>query len=208
MAGRRPAKIEEASHISGCIATGCNIDDPNDLPNCIPTNCNTAIDGLVIMRDKELLRREGEESRIVLQHHGPGNPKDLPAVDWTPNRGFRVFRAGSRWGTCLEFSHAGMGKSGRYQRWASVVLVPWQDGQPASVAHRFVGYWAGCDSLAEGDEEGEVKLPIVEPVATGSRRLHLVWHHCTAKRCVKVKDPRTVSGRPGSEDGTLLIKGK
>ena len=62
MAGNRPAKIEEASHISGCIATDCNIDDPNDLPNCIPTDCSTDIDGLSIMRDKELLLREGGES--------------------------------------------------------------------------------------------------------------------------------------------------
>lgn len=186
--GHQPATIEKAASRGGCT----------------PTECSTHVDGLSISREKEAIRRTGG-GQIRLEQHGPGAPKDLPDLDWEPDAGFKVFRAGRRWGTCLEFSHGGMGKSGRFQRWRSVVLVPWRKGRPASVAHRFVGYWANCGFLVEGGQAGEVMLPIIEPVALGSRQLHLVWQRCSAERCVTTEDSRRVGGDPGGEDGSLTI---
>lgn len=192
MAGHRAAKIQQVAAERGCGPTDCSVD----------------IDGLSIKRQRGVIQRiYGSQVRLI--QYGPGAPKDLPEMDWDPIAGFKVFRTGKRWGTCLEFSHEGIGKSGRYQRWTSVVLVPWKESRLPTVAHRFVGYWAGCDALAEGARAGEVMLPIIETAAAGSSRLHIVWHHCTMKRCIKVEDARLVSGEPGSESGVFLeIRGE
>jgi hypothetical protein len=129
-------------------------------------------------------------------------------MNWNPIQGFKVSRAGRRWGTCLWFSHTGIGESGHYQRWNSVVLVPWKGSRPGSVAHRFAGYWLDCDFLAEGNKPGEAILPIIEPTAAGSSRLHIVWQRCTAEHCIKIEDSRRVSGAPWAEDPNLVIGGE
>lgn len=191
MTGYQPAKIVAITAERGCGPVECSID----------------IDGLSILRERGVMRRVGG-SQIRLKQYGPGEQKDLPEMDWEPIEGFKVYLAGRRWGTCLEFGHEGIGKSGRYQRWTSVVLVPWKGHRPSLVAHRFVGYWAGCDSLAEGGRAGEVIVPIIEPVTTGSSRLHIVRQQCTMKRCIKVEDARVVSGDPGGESGAVEIRGE
>lgn len=193
MAELQPAIIETAFSERGCGPVGCSID----------------IDGLSILRERKMIQpSEGEDSEIRLKQHAPGGPKNLPEMDWEPIAGFKVFRAGRRWGTCIEFGHAGVGKSGRYQRWISVVLVPWKGSRPNSVAHRFVGYWAGCDSLAEGIRPGEIILPIIEPVATAASRLRIVLYHCIVERCIPIEDARSVNGDPNSESGALVINRK
>ncbi len=197
MAGHHPAIIELASHFSGCIG-----------PNVDPPDCSTNIDGLIIRREREVINREGG-GRILLKQYAPGDPKkELPEMDWNPDQGYKVLHTGRRWGTCLEFSHAGLGKSGRNQRWSTVVLVPWKGSKPGAVAHRFVGYWLDCDSLVEGSKAGEIMLPIIEPVAAGDSHLHIVWQHCTLQSCIKVNDSRTVSGDPFGWEGYVVIDGK
>ena len=189
MVGQRPAKIQVVTSKLGCGAADCSSD----------------IDGLSFFRETRVILRAGG-GKVRLEERGPENGKGLPEMDWEPAQGFKVFRAGKRRGTCLHFSHEGIGSSGTYQRWSSVVLVPWKDNRPNTVAQRFVGYWAGCDFLAEGDKAGEVILPIIEPIAIGSKNLHLVWQRCTLVRCTPVEDARKVSADPGR--GALLIGGK
>jgi hypothetical protein len=198
LAGHHSAKIERASHFSACI----------DPTLGLPALCSIDIDGLSILYERGVIQRAGG-GQIRLIQHSPGDPnKELPAMDWNPVRGFKVFRADRRWGTCLEFNHSGIGKSGHYQRWQSVVLVPWKGSRPGSVAHRFTGYWLDCNFLAEGNKAGEIILPIIEPTAAGSSRLHVVWQRCTAEHCIKIEDSRSVSGDPWAGDPNLVIKGE
>jgi hypothetical protein len=132
----------------------------------------------------------------------------LPDLDWTPTDAYRVTAGGQRWGTCMEFTHAGIGKSGVYQRWVSVVLVPFNGAQPAGTAHRFVGYWAGCDSLQAAASAGQVTLPVIEHGEPKAEKpLRLVKHQCTAKGCEGVIDLRAVNGDPAGPDGALSLTG-
>lgn len=188
MAGHRPATVESVPAERGCGPSGCSID----------------IDGLSILRERGVLARSAG-GRIRLEQHPPGSTDDLPEMDWELLEGFKVLRAGKRWGSCLEFGHAGPGKSGRWQRWTSVVLVPWKGSRPSTLAHRFVGYWAACDSLEEGKLAGEVVLPAVEPASAGTQGLHIVRNHCTATQCTRVEDSRSVNAVSGSESGALAI---
>ena len=107
MSGHNPAKIESAAskRFSG--------------PN--PNYYSIDTDGLSILYKLDFIKRQ-DGKQIKLMQHGPGDPKDLPEMDWDPIDLYKVFRAGQHWGTCLEFSHAGIGKSGRFQRWTSVGL--------------------------------------------------------------------------------------
>lgn len=191
MIGHRATMNEKLDSWGGCEET--------------TNECSTHFENLTVLREREAIQgKDGKPIRI--EQHAPGNSKCLPEMDWDPLAGYKVISAGTRWGTCLEFSHAGLGKSGRYQRWTSLVLVPGKGAEPGLVAHRFVGYWATCASLAEGDKEGEVLLPIIEPIKIGHGPLHLVWYHCNTKRCIKIKDKRIVSGDSNSESGELVIK--
>jgi len=191
MSGHRPAKIEAVSPERSCSATDCSVD----------------VERLSIFRKSGVMQRTGGR-RIQLKQYGPIDAAELPEIDWDPIGSFRVFRSGKQWGTCLEFGHTGIGKSGRFQRWTSVVLVPWKGPRSKPVAFRFVGYWAGCDYLVDGAKAGEISLPTIESSATDGAHLSIVWHHCSLESCVKVKDPRIVNGDPGSESGALVINGQ
>ena len=128
----------------------------------------------------------------------------LPKVDWEVLGGYAINHSGKRWGTCLEFTHVGLGKSGSFQRWSSVFLIPWQDSKPGFIAYRFVGYWAGCDALSEGTKPGEVSLPTLEPLKEGG--MQILWHSCTPQGCTTAKDNRKISEDSTSERGTLMIQ--
>lgn len=188
MSGHSPAKIEAVSPERSCSATDCSVD----------------VEQLSIFLKSGVMQRTGGR-RIQLKQYGSIGAAELPDIDWDPIGSFRVSRADKQWGVCLEFGHTGIGKSGRYQRWTSVVLVPRKDLRSKPVAFRFVGYWAGCDYLVEGDKAREISLPTVESSETGGAHLSIVWHHCSFESCIKVKDARIVNGDPGSESGALVI---
>ena len=103
----------------------------------------------------------------------------------------------------------GIGKSGVYQRWVSVVLVPFSGGKPAGTAHRFVGYWAGCDSLQAAATQGQVLLPVIErSEPKGAKPVRLVDYQCSATGCEGKVDERIVDGDPVGESGGMSIRGK
>ncbi len=191
IAGRTPVRLEAVAADLGCPAEGCG----------------AWVDGLVIWRDSGRITDTARRALLTVTRL----PDRAPDVDWTPLDSQKVFAAGKRWGTCLEFTHTGLGKSGRFQRWTSVVLVPWADGKPGASAYRFVGYWTGCDSLTEGPVAGEVTLPQIEaplpaePNANITPRL--VQHICTASACRTQADSRPVNFVQGSETGAMRVGG-
>lgn len=185
LAGRQPVGLETIKAQRGCGPGGCSVD----------------FDGLSVMREQASLRTADGQAIETQQHAPPGMPV-LPELDADPLGAFRVSRNGHLWGTCLEFTHTSLGKSGAAQRWTSIVLVP----EGALVAHRFIGYWAGCDSLAQGEKPGEVILPVVEPAAERASALHLVAYHCDATRCDRVVDPHVTAVVADHETGALRIE--
>ena len=187
--GARPAKLEPLKTEGGCGPAGCIVD----------------VERLSIARDSGALRTD-KGAPVKLVQHKPADGRELPEADWNPLDAQKVYSRGKRWGTCLELAHTGIGRSGVHQRWVSVVLVPWRGAAPGPTAHRFVGYWAGCDSIVEGANAGEVELPLVESASANA--LQLVRHQCTAKRCVRRVDSRLVAGDPAGDTGALTIGGK
>ncbi len=171
---------------------------------CGPEVCSIDIDGLSILRDQGGLLESSRKNKIEIK---PQTSGELPEIDWDPLGGFAVSRNGKRWGTCLEFTHSGLGKSGSLQRWSSVILVPWADSHPSLIAFRFVGYWAGCDVLMEGVEENEVNLPVIEHVnANKDKSLHILSYTCSALGCKTNEDTRKVREDADSESGALIIE--
>jgi len=174
---------------------------------CGPQGCFVDAGELRIDRDKGgFARAEGGRKLQVVEHKAQGGDA-LPDLDWTPTDAYRVMAGGQRWGSCLEFSHAGVGKSGTFQRWTSVVLVPFDGAAPGKTAHRFVGYWTGCDSLVTGATTGTLSLRVVErSEPKADKPLRLMAYQCSARGCEGQVDRRAVSGEPGNaQDGTLTI---
>lgn len=171
---------------------------------CGPEGCRIDIGGVSIDREHGLLVGTENKHSILIRPQVAG---ELPELDWEPLGGFAVSVAGQHWGSCLEFSHAGLGKSGRYQRWTSVILVPWLNTYPGSIAYRFVGYWAGCDLILAGDKPGEIRMPVIQrqekPGAAPS--LQIVWHTCTALACQPNQDRRAVTEDINSDAGALIV---
>ena len=190
--GHTPVRLEAATVDRGCGPAGCTIDT----------------DGVSILRDRGALKQTGGKA-IPIRLLSSGRAPDL---DWEPLDVFRVFGERGYWGTCLEFSHAGIGKSGAWQRWTSIVLVPRNPPQPRSRAWRIVGYRTGCDALiTHPDKPDTLSLPVVEVTTVDSRKtpfgLQIVWHHCNARHCTTEIDPRPVRGDPRGADGVLTMDG-
>jgi hypothetical protein len=174
---------------------------------CGPQGCFVDVGELRLDRDKGGFAKAPGGRQLVLVEHKAMGGEPLPDIDWTSTDAYRVTSGGQRWGTCMEFAHTGIGKSGVYQRWNSVVLVPFNGGKPAGTAHRFVGYWAGCDSLQATATQGQVVLPVIERgEPTASKPLRLVNQQCSAKSCDGQIDRRVIDGDPASEDGTLSMR--
>ena len=188
-AGRTPATVEAAPADRGCGPRGCVID----------------IDGLRIDRERGQLR-SAQGQRLRLHNTPSAASKSLPTIDWELLGGYRVMQQGQRWGTCLEFSHTGIGKSGSFQRWTSVLLVPWAGQHPGRDAWRMLAYWGGCEALTDGEQPGEVVLPTVQAVAGQPGALAIVQHHCRLGRCSSRPDPRSVRADPAQPGGGLLVE--
>ena len=128
----------------------------------------------------------------------------LPDLDWEPLAGYQVSVEGRPWGSCFELSHAGLGKSGTAQRWASVILVP----QGRAQAHRFVGYFTGCDALVQTAKPAEVALPMVSHAAGAAPGWQVVWQVCGARACRSLPDARQVQAVAGDPGGALVLSAK
>jgi hypothetical protein len=175
---------------------------------CGPQGCFVDVGELRLDRDKGGFAKAPGGKQLVLVEHKTMGGDPLPDIDWTSTDAYRVALDGQRWGSCMEFTHTGIGKSGVYQRWTSVVLVPFSGGKPAGTAHRFVGYWAGCDSL-QAAGAGQVLLPVIERgEAKAAKPVRLVSYECSAKGCDGKVDERIVDGDPVGESGGMSIRAK
>lgn len=179
---------------------------------CGPQGCDTFIGPLRIDRDHGTLFIDGQQRALKRADHGAVNGQDLPDIDWASPRAYAVQTAGRAWGTCIQFPHEGLGKSGSAQRWTSVVLVPGGRSRVPVQAQRFVGYWASCDALAAGPRVGEVLLTVVERSALGtastsadaapSAPLEAARYLCSATGCTRQAD--TTSVGVDSANGALI----
>lgn len=154
-------------------------------------------DWVITSHPVEIRSAAGQHLQWVL-HAGRKEPQ-WPRLDASPLAGYWVASGGQRWGACLEFAHAGLGKSGSAQRWTSVVLIA--DG--SHQAHRFVGYWAGCDSLVQGGMPGQIELPAVR--RSPDSGLSIAWHRCHAKTCDVRFDARLIEPVQDDPAGALVV---
>ncbi len=179
-----PAQLEALPQRSGCTPALCgpdqveNYDEPTP-PGCTPMRCSVQVDRIEWEGDEQALRIIGGE-RIDLANAGAG-----PALELAdhPFSAVRVGAAESPWGVCLALSHAGLGQSGRGQRWITLVLAPYSDGEPGRSAMRLTGAWASCEDLERGADGGEVLLPLVEPSDEGAADLLLRHYRCSLEGC-------------------------
>jgi hypothetical protein len=176
------ASVSNATELRDALRGNAQAVALQDIPldrGCGPMGCVIDIAELRIQLDQGQLQRV-DGKPLHWQEQG----KDLPELDWSPLSAYRVSSAGKSWGICLEFTHSGVGKSGAFQRWGSLVLVPFDGAQPGPNAYRLLGYWSGCDSLQVGSEPGQVRLPIVsQKPASAEPALQLLHYHCDANGC-------------------------
>lgn len=175
---------------------------------CSPKACFVDLGALRLRRGPQgfggLEHADGRRIRLVDHRRAGEGP--WPAMDAAPLGAYAVSAGGRRWGTCLEFAHTGIGRSGVHQRWSSVVLVPDRGGRPGATAHRFVGYWSGCDALQTTALAGELALPLVERAgAHAPAPLAIAVYRCGAEGCRRGNDARRVEGDPAGATGALRL---
>lgn len=187
--------VRNATELRDALRGSAQAAELQDIPldsGCGPAGCMVDIGPLRIQREQGVLQRI--DGRPLHWQAQPG----LPELDWSPLGAYHVTAAGKPWGICLELSHSGIGKSGVYQRWGSLVLVP-VDGDKA---YRLVGYWAGCDSL-QASGKGQVLLPIVSQKP--ERGLHVLKYSCDTQTCNAQPSRIAVDGDPNSANGALRL---
>jgi hypothetical protein len=184
--GQVPASLAPLPQEQGCFT---------------PDHCQTRVGTLSMDQRDGALRWDGGP-RFRARTSQPS--RDLPVPDWTPLDAFAVSSHGKPWGVCMTLAHEGLGRSGSFQRWTSVVLVPLAaKGRP--VAHRWVGYWATCEALVQGDSASQVRLPVLEAPSGPGQTWPLRWQVCEGRSCITQVDLRRVVPQPGADDGALLI---
>jgi hypothetical protein len=198
-----PAQLEALPLRSGCTPALCgpdqveNYDEPTP-PGCTPMRCSVQVDRVEWVGDAQALRIIGGE-RIDLVNAGAGPALELADQ---PFAAARVGAAESPWGVCLALSSAGLGQSGRGQRWITLVLAPYANGEPGRSAMRLTGAWASCEDLERGAGAEEVLLPLVEPSVEGAADLVLRHYRCSPEGCRP--DARRMPVRVEfNEDGAL-----
>ncbi|PZN83490.1 MAG: hypothetical protein DM484_04280 [Candidatus Methylumidiphilus alinenensis] len=202
----RDLTVGNATELRTFLLTGRHALAIEPIPaqrGCGPGGCSIDLGSVSIVPNKGKLLDLTSNKTIKIRQQTSGT---LPKLDWDPFGAYTVKYSGTQWGTCLEFTHAGLGKSGSFQRWISVILIPRQDSKPAPIAYRFIGYWASCDVIMEGRQPSEAILATLEPVAKASDQLQIIWHSCTSLGCTTTKDSRIVSKVPSSENGSLQIQ--
>ena len=161
---------------------------------CGPSGCVIDVGEYTLDRDQGQIR--STDGHVISLKHFP-TAAALPELDWEPLAAYEVRRGGMSWGVCMDMQHAGIGKSGSFQRWKSVVLLPknsihWQ-------GFRFVGYWIDCSSLSSPDEQGLLELGVLR-AGGGRMDMELLWYHCTSSACQPRRDARRrirASSSPG-----------
>ncbi len=187
LAGRTPIQVEKMVFDRGCNDTECTLNG----------------DQISIVQQKGIIRGVHSQ-QIISQYSGNVDEKNLPEIQWDSVNGVKIFQAGKQWGTCLNFSHSGIGSSGTFQRWRSVVLIPWENGEPKTSAYRFMGYWADCYFLMEGISSDQILLPTLEFDTKTPEFLNIIWHTCTSTNCVNTKDSQMLKEDP-SGNGILFF---
>lgn len=186
-AGREPVTLDEQRFERGCHGDLCSMSWQDLIFRTAPGGIRHAT---------------GRALRLV--SHGADAKRPLPDLDWEPLAGYQVSVSGRRWGSCFELSHAGLGKSGSAQRWTSVILVP----QGRAQAHRFVGYFSGCDALVQTAKRAEVALPMVSHAAAAAPGWQVVWQVCGARSCRSLPDARQVQAVADDPGGALVLSAK
>jgi len=198
-----PARLEALPLRSGCTPALCgpdqveNHDEPTP-PGCTPMQCSVQVDRIEWIGDAQALRVVGGE-RIDLFNAGAGPALELADQ---PFAAVRVGAAESPWGVCLALSSAGLGQSGRAQRWITLVLAPYANGEPGRSATRLTGARASCEDLEQGADADEVLLPLVEPSDAGATGLLLQRYRCSLEGCRRDAEAMPVRVE-FNEDGEL-----
>lgn len=166
---------------------------------CGPSGCAAYIDDIVIAQDTGQIRAKGRRIRTVTHAFG------APNADWTPDAAYRITLSnGKAWGLCTEHSHTGAGRSGNLQRWYSIVLLPKNEMFTSGTAHRFIGYWNGCENLIDGQTKEETLLYVIERRRQGGELQGNFWT-CGMKSCRSTLDTRPIREQTGSETGAIVI---
>jgi hypothetical protein len=185
--GGTPVELEPVSMSSGCTPALCgpdqieNYDEPAP-EGCTPMRCSVRVGAVEWMGETQELRAvQGE--RIELASAGVGTAATLAD---RPFAAERVLTSHGEWGLCLALSHEGLGQSGRFQRWVTLLLVPFERGVPRASGSRLTGYWASCEALQLGEGSGEIELPLVEPAGRTEDGLVLNRYRCAQSGCSRL----------------------
>lgn len=201
--GATAVELEAIVPEHGCTPALCGADQVEyyELPvpeGCTPGRCSTRIDTVEWDGEAPDLRVIAG-AKVTIRNVSFGPALEL---DSEPLAAWRVHSAGQVWGLCLEFAHEGLGRSGRVQRWASLLLLPYREGAPADEAWRFTGYWASCSALRSGASASVIELPLIESAQGTQAGLSLDSYRCDRHACERTK----VSQRLHAGDNGRLLR--
>lgn len=198
-----PVSLEIVEALSACRAPLCGPDQVEhyDEPvpeGCTPMRCSVQMGPIEWVGDAQELRMLGGDA-ITVANAGHG-----PALGLAPLQDMAVIvrRQGEVWGQCIEMLHEGLGQSGRFQRWVTLMIVPFEHGNPRASASRLTGYWASCAALQVGGRPGEIEVPLIEPAGRAEDGLVLNRYRCDAEACTRL--PQTRPQRMRVDENNVL----
>ncbi len=201
-----PVSLEIVEALSVCRAPLCGPDQVEhyDEPvpeGCTPMRCSVQLGPIEWVGDTQELRVIGGE-QITVANAGTG-----PALDLAPFQDVAalVRSQGEVWGQCIEMLHEGLGQSGRFQRWTTLMIVPFEHGKPRTAASRLTGYWASCAALQVGGRPGDIEVPLIEPAGRAEDGLVLNRYRCDAEGCTLLPQARPQRMRVDEESVLRLI---
>jgi len=201
-----PVNLEIMEALSTCRAPLCGPDQVEhyDEPvpeGCTPMRCSVQLGPLEWVGDTQELRVIGGD-QITVANAGIGPALDLARFQ---DVAAIVRSQGEVWGQCIEMLHEGLGQSGRFQRWTTLMIVPFEHGKPRTAASRLTGYWASCAALQVGGRPGDIEVPLIEPAGRAEDALVLNRYRCDAEGCTRLPQARPQRMRVDEESVLRLV---
>jgi hypothetical protein len=172
---------DNVSLYKGIVESGCFEDE---------SDCFFLFDDIRISQEKDVIYKNNRPLTLVSYPTGT----QTPDLDWNPLAAYSVSIQGERWGSCMEFSHSGLGQSGEYQRWTSTILIPDTDTGTAFKMTGYHWYQPSCEFLTTTPQiPRQLILSEISRSDTSPPGFALYRYTCTDIDCSAITETKSIS---------------
>lgn len=152
--------------------------------------CFYFFDDIRISQEKEALYKDNRPLTLVSYPI----ETQTPDLNRDPLAAYSVSVQGEHWGSCIEFSHSGLGKSGEQQRWTSTILIPNGNTEKAFKTTGYHWYQPSCEFLtAPAHAPEQLILSEISRSNTTPIQYALYRYTCTVMGCSTVTGTEGIS---------------